>query len=273
MRAGNIDVWNDVDANSAKELKAGNPPIVILTTPNAGINMVLIQPQDELLSDVRIRKAIAMALDGATLRDELYEGYGSVGTSLVPTTSANYNDVEKVGIPYDPEGAKRLLKEAGYKGQPLVINTNAQFPIMKDTAILVQAMLKSVGLEARVNVMEFAAQMDRYYKGNFQLSIFNAVQYLDPVFSFDRYIGGPSASGDKVWRTTAANALLSRLFAAPDKAAKQAAFDDLHRQYLEDVPAAIWANRSTIAGVSSKVSGFAPWSGGKPRFWNVSLAP
>jgi peptide/nickel transport system substrate-binding protein len=144
---------------------------------------------------------------------------------------------------------------------------------MKDTAIMVQAMLKSAGFEATVNVMEFAAQMDRYYKGSFQLSIFNSVQYLDPVFSFDRYIGGPSASGDKVWRTPTANALLGRLFAASDSTTRQAAFDDLHRQYLEDVPAAIWANRSTISGVSPKVRGFAPWSGGKPRFWNVSLTP
>lgn len=272
IRSGALDIWNDVDPTSTAELR-DQPGLKLVTSPAAGINMVLIQARDPALSDARVRTAIAMSIDAEALREGIAVGYGSPSTSLVPATSANYGLVERDRVKYDPAEAKRLLKEVGYSGQEIVITTNGQFPIMKETGIIVQSMLQSAGLNARVEIMEFAATMDRYFKGRFQLQIFNATPYLDPVFSYDRIIGGSGATPEKVWRSDEANALLGKLFELSSISARQPVFDQLHRLFLKDVPAVTWANRSNVAAVRNSVRGFSPWAGAKPRFWNVSVAP
>lgn len=207
------------------------------------------------------------------MREGLYAGFGAPGGSLVPTTSRHYGAVEREEVAYDPTRAAQLLRQGGYRGQPVTILSNSQFGLMKDTAILLQAQLQAAGMSARVEMLEFGAQPQRYFRGDYQLMIWNITPYLDPVFTFDRFIGAPDGPADKLWRSTAANDLLARLFALPEGEARQPAFDALHRLFLREVPLAVWTNRETIAGVRESVRGFEPWPGLKPRFWNVTVDP
>lgn len=270
LQSGNLDVWPEVDPTMATELR-GARGLKVLDAPTAGLNAILMQSRDPVLADARVRQAIAIAIDTDGLREGLYAGYGRPGTSLVPSTSRNYGPVQQQGFGHDLAKARRLLREGGYAGRPVVITTNSQFGLMKDTAILLQAMLQAVGINAEVETIEFGAQLDRYFKGRYQVMIWNVTPYLDPIFSFDRFVGGPDASPDKVWRSAAANDLLARLFMLGDPAARQPIFDELHRLFLADAPLSIWINRATISGVSTRVQGFEPWAGLKPRFWNVTL--
>ena len=89
--------------------------------------------------------------------------------------------VQQAGVGYDVARAKKLLTEAGYKGQPIRITTNSRFPVMNDVAVLVQAMGQQVGLNLSVEVVEFAAQLSRYGKGDYQLMVWNYTPYRDPV--------------------------------------------------------------------------------------------
>ncbi|MFX5530063.1 ABC transporter substrate-binding protein, partial [Acinetobacter baumannii] len=93
------------------------------------------------------------------------------------STSRNYGPVQQQGFGHDLDKARRLLREGGYAGRPVVITTNSQFGLMKDTAILLQAMLQAVGIKAEVETIEFGAQLDRYFKGRYQLMVWNVTPY------------------------------------------------------------------------------------------------
>ncbi|MDJ0388539.1 ABC transporter substrate-binding protein [Roseomonas sp. E05] len=270
LQAGNLDVLQEVDPTLAKELEAV-PGLRVAHSPTAGLNTVLIRATDPVLADARVRQAIVAAVDAAGMRESLYAGFGAPGTSLVPTTSHYYTAVQQQAIGFDPARAAALLREGGYRGQPVTITSNSQFGLMKDTAILLQAQLQAAGVNAKVEILEFGAQLQRYFRGDYQLMVWNVTPYLDPVFTFDRFIGAPDATPEKVWRSAAANGLLTKLSATPEGAARQPILDALHKQFLQDAPLLVWTNRETIAGMRDTVQGFAPWPGLKPRFWNVSL--
>jgi len=148
-----------------------------------------LQTRDPVLRDPRIRRAISYAIDRKSLSDALFEGRAIVSSSLIPATSRFYGPIEKTGAEYDPDKAQQLLKEAGYHGQRIVIQTNRQIAYMSDTAIYVQSMLKAVGINADVEVLEFATQFQHYYAGMYQMSIWNLTPYLDPIYIFERFVG------------------------------------------------------------------------------------
>jgi peptide/nickel transport system substrate-binding protein len=58
---------------------------------------------------------------------------------------------------------------------------------------------------------------------------------------------------------------------ASDKAKRQALFDEMHRQMLQDVPMVVLFNASDATALRKTVTGFKGWAPAKPRFWNVRL--
>ncbi|MFB7894536.1 ABC transporter substrate-binding protein [Microbacterium sp. NPDC056044] len=66
------------------------------------------------LADVKVRQAINMAFDREALLKALQAGYGTVTEQVFPATSVGYDEALDSTYEYDPEGAKKLLAEAGY---------------------------------------------------------------------------------------------------------------------------------------------------------------
>jgi peptide/nickel transport system substrate-binding protein len=105
------------------------------------------------------------------MSDSLTDGYAKPSTSLVPVSSRYYGKVEQSGVSFDVARAKKLLADAGYKGQPIKITTNSRFPAMNEIAVLVQALGQQVGLNISIEVVEFATQLSRYAKGDYQMMV------------------------------------------------------------------------------------------------------
>jgi len=68
------------------------------------------------LADVRVRQAINMAFDREALLESLQSGYGTVTEQVFPTKSEGFDEALDSTYRYDPDGAKKLLAEAGYPG-------------------------------------------------------------------------------------------------------------------------------------------------------------
>ncbi|MFX8731478.1 ABC transporter substrate-binding protein, partial [Acinetobacter baumannii] len=90
------------------------------------------------------------------------------------------NDKFKVWPAYDPAAARRLLKEAGYNGQPIRIQSNMRPGGYNDIAVSIQAMLAAVGVNAQIEVLDWATQLQNYLVGKFQMSSFAYSARLDP---------------------------------------------------------------------------------------------
>jgi peptide/nickel transport system substrate-binding protein len=270
LLAGNLDLWSAIDPKHAKEIGAA-PGMKVATAPVASLNTIVMQTKDPALQDKRLRQAINIAVDRPGLSEAVSEGYPKPSSSPVPVSSRFYGPVQQQGYKHDPAEAKRLATSAGYKGQPLKLTTNNRFAAMHDIAIVAQAMARAAGINLEVEVVEFATQLDRYLKGNYQLMVWNYTPYLDPMFALDRFVGDKSKQPDRVWSSPQAIELLTRLGqTAPE--AQQPIWDELHRLFVDEAPMIVWSTGAVVSAWSDKVSGYEPWAGRKPRFWNVAVA-
>ncbi len=271
LLSNNVDLLPDVTASDAQELKA-LPGIQVSVSPIMAICGLLFQTNDPLLKDVRIRQAIAHSLDYGQMVTALSNGLSQPNNSAIPQTSAFHDEVAKQGYSYDPEQARRLLKEAGYKGQPIRMIVNKRYQQMFDMGVLSQAMAQASGLNIQMETLEWGTQLERYQSGNYQMMSFSYSSRLDPALGFDSLMGDKAKEPRKVWDNPQAQALLREAVRERDSGKRQALFDQLHRMMIEDTPMVIIYNGTVIGALRDSTRGYHSWPVAKPRLWGVSLA-
>jgi peptide/nickel transport system substrate-binding protein len=119
------------------------------------------------LDDVRVRQAIAYAVDIPQIIDTAFYGQGEVsGSPLIPGLSAYYE--ESLRSPYSRDGdrAKRLLSEAGLpSGFPLEITVPSNYTMHVDTAQVIVNQLKAAGINAGIRLVDWATWLSDVYRG------------------------------------------------------------------------------------------------------------
>jgi peptide/nickel transport system substrate-binding protein len=268
---GDIDIVPDVANADVKEIKA-NPSLGLSIAQNMGLSTLLIQTRDPLLSNVKVRQAIAAALDTPQITAAVTEGLAKHNNSIVPLSSSYHTAAHGKGYTYDAEAAQRLLKEAGYKGEPIVILTNKRYPQTFASSVLIQAMLQAVGINATLEVLEWGTQLDRYNKGNYQVMAFPYSARLDPSLSYDSVMGPKDKQPRKVWDNPEAQALLEKSMLISDKVERQKIFDELHARFLTEVPFVMLYNGIEASAFRKNVHGFTASVLSKPRAWEVLVA-
>jgi peptide/nickel transport system substrate-binding protein len=258
-----------ITTSDVPELR-NNADIVVETAPIATKHAILIQTQDPLLSNVKLRQAIAAALDMNELVAGASDGIGLTNNSAVFRLSLYYDEIQKQGYQYDPDKARQLLKESGYKGEPITILTNKRTNVPNyPSALIVQAMLKAVGINLQLEVLEWPNQLDRYNSGKYQMMATSYSSQLDPSLSYDQFMGPKATQPRKVWDNPEARAELDKAMVTSDPAERQKIFDDLHRRQMVEVPLIIMYGGTGLSAHTKRVNGSLYWQA-KPRLWEVT---
>lgn len=131
------------------------------------------------VTDARVRKAFVMGIDRQRLLDELLGGRGEVTDGFV-CSSSPYYDPEKGRIPYDPEGAKALLKEAGWDGsQVLSYYVSSNDETMVRAVQIIQQQLREIGIEIEIQTVDFARLMA--VGGTDEVDVFSVQYTITPT--------------------------------------------------------------------------------------------
>jgi peptide/nickel transport system substrate-binding protein len=245
--------------------------VVVNLSPAMEMEAFLLQTTDPLLKDPRMRRALAMAIDTEQVAQAVTHGAMPFNPSVIPSGSRYHTAVQKTRIKHDPAGAKALAQEAGYRGQPLKMLATKRWPQIFDAAVLAQAMAKEAGINIELEVLDWAALLDRYTKGDFQLMSFGYSARLDPSLSFDMVMGPKATQPRKVWDDPEAQAMLQKSMSIADPAARQPIFDELHKRFLEVVPMLPIYNDPNIVVARREVSGARAWPMAMARYWGVQL--
>ena len=269
LLSGGLDA-TDISTNEYDDVK-GRREVKVSVSPTMAFAAILMQTNDPLLKDVRIRRALALAINTPELVDAVTVGLAKPNNSPVPPSSPWYSATLATGFKRDLAQAKKLLAEAGYKGQAIKLIANKRYSYMFDAAVLAQAMAAEAGIKIDVEVQDWASQLDRYSRGDYQAMAFGYSARLDPALSYEVFSGPKATQPRKVWDNPQVEELLRESMRSSDAARRQAIFDELHRRLIDEVPLIALFNPVEIAAVRANVEGYAGWPAAMRRFWGVSL--
>jgi peptide/nickel transport system substrate-binding protein len=269
--SGAVDIAELLDSDVPEMAKQSS--IEVKTTPTGSKHAILFQTRDPLMGNPKLRQAIAAALDMAQLVPAASNGLAKPNASVIHATSPYYSESQKQSYKYDPDTARRLLKEAGYKGEKIKLITNKR-PARPsfNIALIAQQMMQSVGLNVDIEVLEWATQLDRYVKGNYQAMVFMYSARLDPALSFESLSGPKDKETRKVWENPEALALIDKASEVSNEAERGRIFDELHKRFLAEVPMIMMYNQVDVSAKSKRVQGYTPWLASKPRLWEVKVS-
>ncbi|MCK6626460.1 MAG: peptide ABC transporter substrate-binding protein [Anaerolineae bacterium] len=119
LRTGDVDLGYELPENQIPELEQIEN-LTVSAIPGVAIERYyfnLRDPKDltkphPIFSDINVRKALSMGMDRFTVVDKILQGYGQVAVTELDNTT--WFNEELKPVPYDPEGAKKLLDEAGW---------------------------------------------------------------------------------------------------------------------------------------------------------------
>lgn len=256
-------------ADAARPKAGGN--INVLISKSGVKNVLLLQTRDPVLKNEKLRQAIAVAMDIPQIVATSSEGMASVNNSAVYEGSAYSGPVQKTRYQHNTALARKLLHEAGYKGEKIVIQANKRTNVPSYTvAVLAQSMMQAAGINAQIEVLEWATQLDRYNKGNFQISSFTYSSRLDPSLSYEQFAGDKDKEPRKVWDDPQALKLIDASFAETDAKKRQALFDQLHTLMLKQTPLIVLHNGIETWAARKRITGFSVWES-KARAWNTQV--
>jgi peptide/nickel transport system substrate-binding protein len=272
LKTGELQGVEDLPTKSLPELKK-DTNVTILPLNNWWIQIAnpntSFAPTDNLL----VRKAIQAALDMDEIMDAASDGNYKLNVGFQYPNQPDYTDAGKETYNlHNAELAKKYLAEAGYKGEPVILLTNKDYPPMYNSALVMQQQLQAVGINAQMKVVDWPTSVQMMLNTtegwNFHFTGWGTQPALGALATMQFMVQPNSTYKPKggvddpevlaAWRGM--NDL-------PTAEGRQAAYAKMQQLVLEKVYAMPFGSFTKVQGVRSSVGGFVPFR--IPRFANV----
>ena len=156
LQSGDADLIVRIPAEDIARLEK-EPNIKLDATETLKVLFLGMNCSKKPYNDVRVRQAMAYAIDKETIVKSIYQGRSSVAPSIMAPLTTGYIPVK--GLGYDPQKAKSLLKAAGFPNgfKATLWTPQGRYPKDFELAQALQQQLKKIGIDVTVQAMEWAA--------------------------------------------------------------------------------------------------------------------
>jgi peptide/nickel transport system substrate-binding protein len=166
--------------------------------PNNETTALRLDGTQAPLDDIRVRKAIGLAVDRQAIVDTLFDGDGETAAQLIPEGVVGFNETLKAQQA-DPKAARELVEEAREDGTPVdreitLVARNGQFPRVAETAEALQYAMDQIGLNVKILMLDTAAQLSYQLRpfpknvGPIAAMIMHGNQAGDAAFTTSQYL-------------------------------------------------------------------------------------
>jgi peptide/nickel transport system substrate-binding protein len=245
---------------------AANPRLKILKRKGTNFTYLGFNMNDPILSRLKVRKAIAHAIDRKPIVKHILKGLATLSDSLLPREHWAHPE----GLPshgHDPELAKKLLDEAGFPDPdgegPLprftLVYKTSQNELRRRIATVIGNQLRRVGIHTRVRAYEWGTFFGDIRSGNFQLYSLTWVGISDPDiyrYIFHSRFTPPDGLNRGHYKNLRVDALVdeARSLAEPDERAPL--YAKAQRIIARELPYVnLWHSVNVVA-IDRRVSGY-----------------
>ncbi len=231
LKAGDVDAFPEFGAPELMNSFEGDKRLVTVIG-NTELKVVAgMNNTRKPFDDKRVRQALMMAVERATVIEGAWSGFGTaIGSHYTPNDRAF---VDKTGVyPYDPEKAKALLAEAGYANGLTFTIKAPQMAYAQRTSQILQAMFAEIGVTMNIETTEFPAKWvsDVLKAADYDMTIVAHAEPMDiDIYSRDPYYFN--------YRNPAFNEIIRNVELTADIAQQDALYEDAQEILAQDVPA------------------------------------
>lgn len=188
LQGGSIDIYPYLTDSQASQLEG---TFNISSAASDVVQALFLNNSQKPLDDVRVRQAICYAINRDSINDFVSGGKGTIiSSAMLPTLKDYYVDLNDVyGTSSNVEKAKELLSEAGYpNGFELIIAVPSNYQFHMETAEVIVEQLKEVGINAKINGIEWNTWLSDCYNGrNYQATLCGITSDLTPGYLLNRF--------------------------------------------------------------------------------------
>ena len=233
--------WPSFQTTDIESLKADSQFKVIPAPTGRNIQLTPNLKLGEGMGDLRVRQALAYAIDRSDIISRVYKGVtAKEQLSIVPESFPGYFEAfEK--YPHNPDKARQLLQEAGYpNGIDVTLLYSTRDAHDTDIAVVLQSQLSEVGIRLKLQQMEHGAFIDAFMKGQFELLIghwvydyYDAAQYMI-TFSANQALGGYWTPWTG-YSSSEADELVTTMLGTTDESSRLQMYKQLQEIIADDV--------------------------------------
>ncbi|RST58816.1 ABC transporter substrate-binding protein [Siminovitchia terrae] len=267
IQTGEYDVALAIPSDNVPQLE--NDPNVNVHIAPGGYTVLIFNKKKGLFTDLKARQAVNLAVEkeavmlSAFTNDHFYTLEGGLLGEAFPSWK-NDEGLKEYNA-YDPEAAKKLLKEAGYNGEKIRLITTRDYEDQYQSAVVVQQYLEKIGVNVDLQVYDWPSLMElREDENNFDLQAFAFAPATNPINFYyldsrDDYSGWSNSPEIDKYNDEL------KVAKTDEEASK--AFASLQKATWEYLPAIKYGEYNRVTVARSNLEGFKWFNG--PLFWNV----
>lgn len=274
LRRGSVNLEiNQIPFENVAEF-LNDPKHQVVKKPGSVWQYLAFNLKDQYLSKREVRQAIAHAIDRERIVKDLQRGYG------VPTDTmfGEGHWARATGLPtypYDPNKAKQLLDQAGFRdpdGDGPQPRFSLVFKTSTDTeanlrAQMIQQMLQQVGIKVEIQTSEFGTFLDDVAKGKFQMYSLSRNGIADPDFYYVIFHSKnipPEGQNRGYYSNPKVDDLIAQGRATFDRGKRRQIYAEIQRIVQEDLPYVSLYHQVNVAVMDKDLQGYVMYPAG---FW------
>jgi peptide/nickel transport system substrate-binding protein len=273
LETGELQGVEDVPTKSVEALKK-NPNVTILPLLNWWIQISLPNTATAPTDNLMFRKAVQAAIGAEDVMDAATDNNYKLNVGFQFPNQPSYSDAGKETYNInDPALARKYLAQSGYKGEPITILTNRDYPSMYNAALVQQQQMQAVGINAQLRVVDWPTSVQMSQKVNStEWHFFHSGWGTQPALgalATMQFLAAPGANyrprddkGDPDVEA-AWNDMNTKL----TEKERNEAFARMQKLVLERVYAIPFGSLTKVQATRANVKGFRPFR--IPRFSNV----
>lgn len=235
----------------------------------------------EKYQDIRVRQALAHAINMEPLVEVVFNGMGHATGAVVPAAFWGHADDLKP-YAYDPAKAKALLAEAGFadgfETQLWAVPVSRPYmPSGRRAAEMIQADWAAIGVKAEIVTYEWAEYIQRSRAFEAEVGMFGGIyDFPDPSQIPNNYFtcnaeGKPSPSNIGAWCHDGFNGVMAKAGSITDQDERAKLYVEAQHILYNDVPAVMFGGADQLMAVGKSVKGFVPAIFGSSRMSGVTV--
>jgi dipeptide transport system substrate-binding protein len=280
LNAGECHVMAYPNPDDRPRIEA-NPDLKLMSQEGLNIGYLAMNTRRPPFDDVRVRRAINMAIDKTAIVDAVFQGAGVVAKNPIPPTMWAYDDTI-ADYPYDPDAARQLMIEAGY---PEGFETELWYlpvsrpysPDGKRVGELIQGDLARIGIRTILMTDEWSAYRAKLQAGETPLALYGWTGDNGDPDNFLHVLLGCTAArpgGNNIakWCNAEYDRLVNEAKLVTDQAARAELYRQAQRIFHADAPWVPLAHSVVFMATRANVTGFKMDPLGRQPFEGVDLA-